>query len=156
MGWGWESEGHLWPRRLLCGNSVLPSVSPLMAPLPLPPSLPHGCRLFGHRPPKVNHLHHLPPPSLPSLFSPHTLTHIKPHPPLSPLSQRLCRKDAVVFAAPAWGCLLGWVVGLGVEEAAAFTRQNGLFKKKNKESKRKRKGAGHASLKSIIVTITSL
>lgn len=137
-GRGWESEGHLWPCRLPCGNSVLPSVRSLMAPPPLPPSLPHGGRLFGHRPPKVNHLH---PPSPPSSI--HTNPQSWPHPPRSPLSQRLCRKDAVVFAAQAQGCLLGFMGGRGggvTKEAATFTRQNRVFK--NTYSRRKRKGSG--------------
>lgn len=91
---GRESEGHLWPSWLLCGNSMLPSVSPLMATLfPQPKLSPFVWT------PKVNHLHPHPP-------NPHSAD---PTPPPSPLSQRLCRKDAVVFAALAQGCSAGEV-----------------------------------------------
>lgn len=67
-GRGWEPQAHL-------GNSGLPPASP---------SLP--CRLFEHW------------SSITSSTPPLAQTHEpKPRPPCSPLSQRLCRKDAVVF-----------------------------------------------------------
>lgn len=101
-----ESEGHLCPHRLLCGNSTLPSVSPLMAPLPslLPCTTAAVClntNLLKSTTDTPSHL----PPSLP-----HIHTHwAKPLPPHSALSQRLCRKDAVVFVVPALHCLVGCV-----------------------------------------------
>lgn len=49
--------------------------------------------------PKVNHLH-------PHAPNPHEAN---PTPPPDPLSQRLCRKDAVVFAALVQGCSGGEV-----------------------------------------------
>lgn len=64
-----ESEGHLCPRRLLCGNCMLPSVSPLMAPLPslLPCTTAAVCLNTNllksttdtpsHLPPSLPHIH---------------------------------------------------------------------------------------------------
>lgn len=133
-----ESEGHLCPRRLLCGNSTLPSVSPLMAPLP--PSLHHGCSLFEHQPPKVNYRHPIPPSSL---FTPHTHTLSKTPPSSQCAESTLVQEGCSCFRGPGSALLGRLCLEVGVREAAAFTRQRGLFKKKKKiEAGGRGKGAG--------------
>lgn len=156
-----ESEGHLCPRWLLCGNSTLPSVSPLMAPLPS--SLHHGCRLFEHQPPKVNYRHPIPPSSL---FTPHTHTLSKTPPSSQCAESTLVQEGCSCFRGPGSALLGRLCLEVGVREAAAFTRQRGLFKKKKNRGRRKRKGGWMNSQGQVcqllwtqrkpMITITSL
>lgn len=117
------------PHWLLCGNSALPSVRPLMALLPCPAML-----FVWTRPPKVNHLQ---PPATSSHFPTYTLAH-RANPTLFAVRWVNASAGRMQLFLRAWLCaawLDCWIEGAA--ESTAFTRQNGLFKK-NKEEEEER------------------
>lgn len=106
-----EYEGHLWPRccvETVCFLLLALWWLPLFAQPKLSPFV---------WTPKVNHLHPHPP-------NPHSAD---PNRPPNPLSQRLCRKDAVVFAALVQSCS-------GGEVGTAFNMTKHSARRRKKKS----------------------